>query len=149
MGVWLSSTQGKQIQRKNGSQKSSLLCLLLCLGDSCSIPTLWPENNNLPADLPNNKEVPNASNLPASKVPNNKEVPNAHASKVPNNKEVPIASNASNAYRGDSDTLCGPQGPGVCYVDCNADCRDIKPTASASRCKSSLACDIKKGAEWQ
>merc|ERR1712168_424949 len=51
------------------------------------------------------------------------------------------------AYRGDSDTLCGPQGPGVCYVDCNADCRDIKPTASASRCKSSLACDISKGAE--
>merc|ERR1712130_887150 len=53
------------------------------------------------------------------------------------------------AYRGDPETLCGPQGPGVCYVDCNADCRDIKPTASASRCKSSLACDIKKGAEWQ
>merc|ERR1712010_91824 len=40
-----------------------------------------------------------------------------------------------NAYRGDPDTLCGPQGPGVCYVDCNADCRDIQPTASASRCK--------------
>merc|ERR1712037_333610 len=39
-----------------------------------------------------------------------------------------------NAYRGDPDTLCGPQGPGVCYVDCNADCRDIQPTASASRC---------------
>merc|ERR1712037_977180 len=54
-----------------------------------------------------------------------------------------------NAYRGDPDTLCGPQGPGVCYVDCNADCRDIQPTASASRCKSSLACDIIKGAEWQ
>merc|ERR1712168_1429795 len=99
--VWLSCTQVKQIQRKNGSQRSSLLCLLLCLGDSCSIPTLWPENNNLPADLPNNKvpnnkEVPNA---PASKVPNNKEVPNAPASKVPNNKEVPIASSASNAAR--------------------------------------------------
>ena len=35
--------------------------------------------------------------------------------------------------RGDPDTLCGPKGPGVCYVDCNADCRDIEPTASASR----------------
>merc|ERR1712037_480879 len=54
-----------------------------------------------------------------------------------------------NAYRGDPDTLCGPQGPGVCYVDCNADCRDIEYTASASRCKSTLACDIIKGAEWE
>merc|ERR1712130_637377 len=97
--VWLSSTQVKQIQRKNGSQKSSLLCLLLCLGDSCSIPTLWPENNNLPADLPNNKEVPNASNLPTNKVSNNKEVPNAPACKVPNNKEVFTASNPSSASR--------------------------------------------------
>merc|ERR1712243_483081 len=56
---------------------------------------------------------------------------------------------APNAYRGDPKTLCGPQGPSVCYVDCNADCRDIKPTACASRCKSSLACDIEKGSEWQ
>merc|ERR1711955_96328 len=56
---------------------------------------------------------------------------------------------APNAYRGDPKTLCGPQGPSVCYVDCNADCRDIKPTASAPRCKSSLACDIEKGSEWQ
>merc|ERR1712032_81973 len=55
----------------------------------------------------------------------------------------------SHAYRGDPATLCGPKGPGVCYVDCNADCRDIKPTASAPRCASSLACDIGKGTEWQ
>merc|ERR1712210_303495 len=53
------------------------------------------------------------------------------------------------AYRGDPDTLCGPKGPGVCYVDCNADCRDIEPTASASRCKSSLACDVFNGTEWE
>ena len=38
-----------------------------------------------------------------------------------------------NSPRGDPATLCGPKGPGVCYVDCKADCRDIKPTASASR----------------
>merc|ERR1719237_21956 len=36
-------------------------------------------------------------------------------------------------HRGDPDTLCGPKGPGVCYVDCNADCRDIEPTASVLR----------------
>merc|ERR1712010_95491 len=53
------------------------------------------------------------------------------------------------AYRGDPDTLCGPKGPGVCYVDCNADCRDNEPTASASRCKSSLACDVFNGIEWE
>merc|ERR1712210_415901 len=51
--------------------------------------------------------------------------------------------------RGDPDILCGPKGPSKCYVDCNADCRDIEPTASASRCKSSLACDVFNGIEWE
>ena len=36
-------------------------------------------------------------------------------------------------HRGDPETLCGSGGPGFCYVHCNADCRDIKHTASTSR----------------
>merc|ERR1712110_1300581 len=45
-----------------------------------------------------------------------------------------------NAHRGDSDSLCGSDGPGFCFVDCDADCSDIQPTTSASRCQSSIAC---------
>merc|ERR1711990_927605 len=101
MGVGLSSRQTKisskeAFQRKNGSKRSSLLCLLLCLCDSCNIPTLWRENNN---QVPTN-QVPN-NQVPANKVPNNKEVPNAPnassalnvpANEVSNNKEVPNTS---------------------------------------------------------
>ena len=36
-------------------------------------------------------------------------------------------------HRGEPETLCGSSGPGFCYVHCNADCQDAKPTASASR----------------
>ena len=50
-----------------------------------------------------------------------------------------------NAYRGDSDALCGSGGPGFCYVPCNADCSDIQPTSSASRCQSANACDVQQG----
>merc|ERR1712038_155580 len=46
------------------------------------------------------------------------------------------------AYRGDPDSLCGSGGPGFCYVACNGACRDQKQTASASRCQSTLACDV-------
>ena len=37
------------------------------------------------------------------------------------------------AYRGDPEALCGPRGPGFCYVACNDACRDQKPTATAAR----------------
>ena len=50
-----------------------------------------------------------------------------------------------NAYRGDSDALCGSGGPGFCYVPCDADCSDIQPTSSASRCQSANACDVQHG----
>merc|ERR1712038_782890 len=50
-----------------------------------------------------------------------------------------------NAFRGDSDNLCGDNGPGFCYVDCEADCRDIQPTASSSRCQSTEACKVEHG----
>ena len=36
-------------------------------------------------------------------------------------------------HRGEPETLCGSSGPGFCYVHCNADCLDIKHTASPSR----------------
>merc|ERR1711934_870280 len=51
----------------------------------------------------------------------------------------------ANSWKGDPDTLCGSSGPGFCYVDCNADCSDIKPTASASRCQSANACAVERG----
>ena len=36
--------------------------------------------------------------------------------------------------RGDSESLChGSDGPGFCYVPCNADCSDIRPSSSGSR----------------
>merc|ERR1712189_48248 len=47
--------------------------------------------------------------------------------------------------RGDADILCGSTGPGFCYVPCDADCRDIQPTASASRCQSVAACRVERG----
>ena len=47
--------------------------------------------------------------------------------KFNNNKNITIW------HRGDPETLCGSGGPGFCYVHCNADCRDIKHTASTSR----------------
>jgi len=50
-----------------------------------------------------------------------------------------------NAYRGDPDNLCGSSGPGFCYVKCDSECTDLSPTASASRCQSSLACDVGSG----
>merc|ERR1712088_994012 len=52
-----------------------------------------------------------------------------------------------NAYRGDSDNLCGDNGPGFCYVDCEADCSDIQPTASSSRCQSRNACNVETGVQ--
>jgi len=48
-------------------------------------------------------------------------------------------------YRGDSDALCGAGGPGFCYVPCNADCSDIQPASSGSRCQSVNACDVQHG----
>merc|ERR1712112_211347 len=51
----------------------------------------------------------------------------------------------SNAYRGDSDALCGENGPGFCYVPCDADCSDIQQTASLSRCQSVNACKFENG----
>merc|ERR1712198_668109 len=124
-------------------------------------PTYPPTKN------PTTKKYPTH---PPAKYPTTKKYPTHTPAKYPTTKKYPLHptppthpggyhkslcecinpfTGYPHAYRGDSDTLCGPQGPGVCYVDCNADCRDIKPTASASRCKSSLACDISKGAEWQ
>merc|ERR1712083_1255897 len=50
-----------------------------------------------------------------------------------------------NAYRGDSDSLCGSGGPGFCYVPCNADCSDIQATSSPSRCQSANACEVQHG----
>ena len=50
-----------------------------------------------------------------------------------------------NAYRGDSESLCGSGGPGFCYVPCDADCSDIQPTSTASRCQSVNACDVQGG----
>merc|ERR1712183_1263267 len=54
-----------------------------------------------------------------------------------------------NEYKGDSDDLCGSKGPGFCYVPCNADCRDIQPTASSARCQSRLACGVEHGTVLQ
>ena len=45
----------------------------------------------------------------------------------------------------DSESLCGSGGPGFCYVPCDADCSDIQPTSSASRCQSVNACDVQGG----
>merc|ERR1712029_501165 len=50
-----------------------------------------------------------------------------------------------NEYKGDADALCGKGGPGFCYVPCDADCRDIQPTASASRCQSVAGCHVLNG----
>merc|ERR1712192_194738 len=50
-----------------------------------------------------------------------------------------------NAYRGDSESLCGSGGPGFCHVPCDADCSDIQPTSTASRCQSVNACDVQGG----
>merc|ERR1712112_113613 len=97
-----------------------------------SNPSTNPSTNEVPTNLPNPPTTPHHGGYKKSLC----ECINPWTA-------------APNAYRGDPKTLCGPQGPSVCYVDCNADCRDIKPTASASRCKSSLACDIEKGSEWQ
>ena len=35
--------------------------------------------------------------------------------------------------RGNPDNLCGEDGPGQCYVPCDADCSDIQPAASSAR----------------
>ena len=35
--------------------------------------------------------------------------------------------------RGNPNNLCGDKGPGMCYVDCKANCSDKKLTASAER----------------
>merc|ERR1712038_146404 len=51
----------------------------------------------------------------------------------------------TNAYRGNPDALCGPGGPGYCYVDCNGACCDQQPTASPYRCQSTAACDVHNG----
>merc|ERR1712203_294600 len=48
-------------------------------------------------------------------------------------------------YRGDPESLCSNFGPGFCYVACNGECRDEKPTASWRRCQSSLACKVYTG----
>merc|ERR1739842_102836 len=54
-----------------------------------------------------------------------------------------------NEYRGDSNALCGSGGPGFCYVPCDADCSDIQPTSSASRCQSVNACVQKQQQKQQ
>merc|ERR1712029_47934 len=54
-------------------------------------------------------------------------------------------SGTSNGYRGNPDNLCGDDGPGQCYVPCDADCSDIQPAASSARCFSKFACGVWTG----
>merc|ERR1711934_326544 len=51
----------------------------------------------------------------------------------------------ANEWKGNPDQLCSTSGPGFCYVDCNADCSDLEPTASAARCQSTNACFVERG----
>jgi len=44
------------------------------------------------------------------------------------------------SHIGDRDVTCNKRKNPFCYVDCNSDCRDIKPARGKGRCYSEIAC---------
>merc|ERR1712037_524794 len=113
-------------QRKNGCKRSFLPCLRLCLCDNK--PSLC-QGDGPTNDGPTNDRPTNNATL---------------------RMHQPLHwDRTRQGIQGRPGHPVWTQGAWGCYVDCNADCRDNEPTASASRCKSTLACDVFNGIEWE
>merc|ERR1712080_150837 len=45
------------------------------------------------------------------------------------------------SHIGDPDVACSRRKQPFCYVECNSDCRDLRPAKGGGRCYSRVACD--------